>query len=441
MNIINCDVAIIGAGSGGVGAAVGAAGRGAETILIDRSLTPGGVVASSWVHNWEPTCGNNPLTRRLWRRMQSMPLGAAKMDFTTSRTRPDGNRQPTMPFELWAYQRAVFEEFSNFGNLRFMGGNNFCGVKTDGRRIISFTVENEAQRTEIRAKVFIDASGTLQLARESGCGSMLGSDSRHDFGECLAPEQADRHTLNKVNWIFRVRPGGRPAVTIAADDIPECARRKSIFSVVMPNGDILVNICGSGNYSPELPESYEKVAGEQYEIALNVYYWRVASGMNPDWELIGMAPSLGIRESYRLRARQVITLNDVFKFGRHYEKRFIGMTDHPLDVHGTDLEARLGSIPFGIPYDSLLPIEFDNLLVGSRGIGASHIVTGACRLSRTMMTCGHAAGSAAAISALSGRMLENITPGEIAEFESCPEFVYHNASKRLADLNIQTPPR
>ena len=431
MNTIKCDVAIIGAGSGGIGAAVGAAERGANTILIDQNMTPGGVVASSWVHNWEPTCGNGPLTRRLWERMRTMPLGAVNMPFTTSRTNPDGSRQATMPFELWAYQAAVMAEFDMFDNLHFMGGNTFISASTDGRKITSVIIENESHTTEILAKVFIDATGTLHLARKCGCSSMLGTDSRYDFNEHVAPEKGDRNNLNEVNWIYRVRPGGKPKVSVTADSIPKNAHRPNIFQAVMPNGDILVNICGSGNYSPEIPGDLARVVREQYKLALDTYYWRVASGMNPDWELVGMAPSLGIRESYRMRARQVVTLNDVLGLGMEYEKHFVGMTDHPLDIHGTDLEARLGSIPFGIPYESLLPIEFDNLFVASRGIGVTHIVAGACRLSRTLMTCGNAAGRAAAICSLTSKLPEDIKVMEIAEFEPCPSFVMENANKRL----------
>ena len=95
------------------------------------------------------------------------------------------------------------------------------------------------------------------------------------------------------------------------------------------------------------------------------------------------------------------------------------------------MEARLGSIPFGIPYESLLPIEFDNLFVASRGIGVTHIVAGACRLSRTLMTCGNAAGRAAAICSLTSKLPEDIKVMEIAEFEPCPSFVMENANKRL----------
>lgn len=430
------DVCIIGAGSGGIGAAVGAAQRGAETLVIDRSGLPGGVVASCWVHNWEPTCGNGPLSRRLWKRMRLMPLGAVDMEFTTSRNRPDDKRRPTMPFELWAYQQAVLMEFASFENLHFMGGNTFIRAMTDGRNVISVIVENESQVSEIRAKVFIDATGTLHLARNCGCASMLGADSRYDFNESVAPQKADRNSLNKVNWIYRVRPGGNPKVTAVPDDISEESQRSNIFRAIMPNGDILVNICGVGNYSPEIPGDYERVVREQYKVALDNYTWRVATGLNPDWELVGMAPALGIRESYRMKARVVISFNDAIHFGRKYEKQFVAMTDHPLDVHGTNLEARFGSIPFGIPYESLLPQEFDNLFVASRGIGATHIVTGACRLSRTVMTYGEAAGRAAAICALSGRLPGNIETSEIAEFESCPEHVMKNATERLSGLGL-----
>jgi len=436
MNTIDCEVAIIGAGSGGIGAAVGAAERGARTVVIDRAQLPGGVVAACWVHNWEPTCGNGPLTRRLWERMRAMPLGAVDLPFTVSRTFPDGNRQPTMPFELWAYQRAVLAEFARFPHLNFLGGHTFVAAVTDGRRIVSVTVAGEAGPVEIRAKVFLDATGTLQLARSCGCATMLGTDARSDFNEKVAPETADRHNLNLVNWLYRVRPGGRPQVKAAPDSFPKNAWRSAIFSATMPNGDLLVNICGLGHYSPEIPGDLERVTKEQYELAFNTYCWRVASGLNPDWELVGMAPALGIRESYRLRARKVVTANDVFTFGDAYEKQWIGQTDHPLDVHGTDLEARLGSIPFGIPYDSLLPVEFDNLLVASRGLGTTHIAAGAARLSRTLMTCGQAAGRAAAISAQSGRMLETIAAGEIAEFEPCPDFVRTNAARRLATISL-----
>ena len=52
--------------------------------------------------------------------------------------------------------------------------------------------------------------------------------------------------------------------------------------------------------------------------------------------------------------------------------------------------------PYGVPYECLLPRELDNLLAACRGAGLSHIAASSCRLSRTMMGFGHAAGLAVA---------------------------------------------
>ena len=53
--------------------------------------------------------------------------------------------------------------------------------------------------------------------------------------------------------------------------------------------------------------------------------------------------------------------------------------------------------PYGIPYRCLLPKGVDNLLVACRGASFSSIAASSCRLSRTMMALGHAAGTACAL--------------------------------------------
>lgn len=424
--ITDCDVLIIGCGSGGIGAAIGAAERGANVIIVDKNQVPGGVVSMSWVHNWEPTCGNAPVTRRLWRKMLSYPLGAVMMDFSISREDEYGKKRATMPFELWAYQRAVIEEFNRFENLTYISGARLVSCETDGRRVCRVSCSSGSARFDISAKCFVDATGDIALCGMCGCARMLGEDSRSDFNEEYAPEIGNRQNLNEVNWIYRVREMASPVDIgkINIDEIPEKARARGVFKARMPNGDYTVNICGKGRFNPESQEDYSEVIREQYEIALQSYYWFVASGMFPNWQLIGMAPEMGIRESYRLKARYVLTLKDVFDEQRD-KTSFVAMTDHPLDLHGTDLH-KLGSIAYGIPYESLLPVEFDNLFVAGRGIGASHIVTSSCRLSRTVMTYGNAAGKAAAICALNNKTPEDINVQDISEFEECPAFVPTN---------------
>jgi len=53
--------------------------------------------------------------------------------------------------------------------------------------------------------------------------------------------------------------------------------------------------------------------------------------------------------------------------------------------------------PYGVPYRCLLPKGVNNLFIASRAASFSHIAASSCRLSRTMMTLGQAAGNAAGL--------------------------------------------
>lgn len=420
MEQIECDVCIVGCGSGGIGAAAAAAEAGARTVVIDRHQIAGGVVTGSWVSSWEPSCGNSPLARRLWRRMRSYPLAAPECEFTTCSRGSDAVKLPAMPFEAWAYRKAVEEEFSRFPDrLRFLAGTDFLSCRRDGRRIARILCRTFGGALEIAAKVFIDASGDIALCRDAGCGCGLGADSRAEYGEPNAPEKPDRDNLNEVNWLFRVSTGKRD-VAVDPSPVPEPLRRHAFAGIPLPNGDLIVNICGQGQFHPEKTADHERVFREQLRIAWDWYRWQVLSGEHPDWELQGFAPELGIRESYRLKARYVLTQNDV-KAGYHRQRtrNFIGATDHRLDVHGTDLGQHpdYSHCVYGIPYECIQAVEYDNLLVGCRGLGVSHIVAGSCRLSRVVMNIGGAAGRAAAKAALSGVLPGDLEAATIADYE------------------------
>ena len=74
----------------------------------------------------------------------------------------------------------------------------------------------------------------------------------------------------------------------------------------------------------------------------------------------------------------------------------VAIADHPLDIHGGSHGLKEIAEPYGIPFRCLIPKGKRNLLVACRGAGFSHIAASSCRLSRTVMALGHAAGLAAA---------------------------------------------
>ena len=71
--------------------------------------------------------------------------------------------------------------------------------------------------------------------------------------------------------------------------------------------------------------------------------------------------------------------------------------------------------PYGIPYRCLVSAGMDNLLLAGRIASFDPIAATSCRLSRTMMKLGEAAGAAAALAAQSGRSIRAVGAGEILE--------------------------
>ena len=127
------------------------------------------------------------------------------------------------------------------------------------------------------------------------------------------------------------------------------------------------------------------------------------------YELKDIAPMLGIRESYRTVTEYVLTQRDlVAGLAGQKHTDIIAIADHPMDTHGAGGGLRNVRAAYGIPYRCLIPKGYDNLLVACRGAGFSHIAASSCRLSRTMIALGHAAGAAAAEAARDGKNVRKI---------------------------------
>ena len=117
------------------------------------------------------------------------------------------------------------------------------------------------------------------------------------------------------------------------------------------------------------------------------------------WSISGTAPRIGVRETRRIIGEYVLNENDCQAGAKKQPHRdVIAINDHVVDIHGR--KGRLYEVPngpYGIPYRCLLPKGIRNLMIASRAASFSHIAASSCRLSRTMMTIGQAAGTAAAM--------------------------------------------
>ncbi len=67
---LKTDVCIVGAGSGGIGAALAASRAGAEIVLIEKQGRIGGTSTMAFVNNWEPGPGCS-YAREIYDRMMA----------------------------------------------------------------------------------------------------------------------------------------------------------------------------------------------------------------------------------------------------------------------------------------------------------------------------------------------------------------------------------
>jgi len=115
----------------------------------------------------------------------------------------------------------------------------------------------------------------------------------------------------------------------------------------------------------------------------------------------------------------MLTENDVRAgVDRQQHPDVVCIADHALDTHG-DESGRAGprglAQPYGVPYRCLLPRGYGNLLVACRGAGFTSLAASSCRLSRTMMQLGQAAGTAVALARARGISLPEVPADALRE--------------------------
>ncbi len=447
----NCNVVIVGGGSGGIGAALAAARLGAGVCLIERHPMLGGTSTMSGVSVWEMGAGGTGVPFDLYRRMRQSPDGVGIYSFgrhgawaQTGETPYPGAECVIDParmyadtlhrcgarslredeafvranwhgvvFEPQALHRAATELLRETGNCTVLLDAVVVGVDSDGTGIRSISLGDGAK---LEADVFIDATGDGALAALCGCEMMHGQDARSAFGEPGAPEQPTG-LLNGVSLVYRITCAGDPAVEPLSDAVPdECWWREAypaVSAAQLPCGDWQVNMLptmeGCEYERMRVDDAYDECRRRVLS------HWHHLQSNYPEFRhylLKSVAPMLGVRETRRVVGEYVLTEHDVRGglSGQAHDD-IIAISDHAIDSHGS--HAGHGgelSEPYGIPYRCLLPRATENLLVACRAASFSSIAASSCRLSRTMMQIGQAAGTAASMAATMGIRLREVAP-------------------------------
>ncbi|NUQ65311.1 MAG: FAD-dependent oxidoreductase [Pirellulales bacterium] len=435
-----CDLAVIGGGSGGFGAALAAARLGVEVVLVEKADCLGGTSVRSGVNCWEMGAGGTGIPFDLYLRLKQQgnavgvysfgrhaswfdpkrepyryPGGETVIDpsrrypDTLQRHVPRGQRDDEayrrehwhgVPFEPEAMARTMRAMLEETGHCRVLLNTQWTGVAARDGRVESATLSDGSR---LRARYYVDATGDGLVCAAAGCRVMSGQESRDTFGEPDAPATAT-HRINGVSLLYRAARADVPAVEPLPEDIPAgCwwARRFPWAQVNhYPNGDLNVNMLPTMEGEEFLRLGYDAALEEcRRRVRAHWHDWQDRFPEFRKYRLSWIAPALGVRETQRILGEYVLNENDLLA-GLSGQKHpdIIALADHMMDTHGGH-SARRGEVhePYGIPYRCLIPKGYRNLLVACRAASFSSLAASSCRLSRTMIQLGQAAGTAAAL--------------------------------------------
>ena len=456
----NYDVVVCGGGMAGFSAAIAAARSGSKTCLIQNRPVFGGNCSSEIGVTIHGAAAFHAYARE---------TGIISELLIEERSKNHAeiyeNGWINSVWDMVLYDMAV-----QTSNLTFYLNTNLTGVeKVQNHQIQSIIAQIQNAETELHlsAKIFIDCTGDGVLADLAGCEWRLGTESKSEFNELHAPEEASNDTMgNSIH--FRARDMGKPVPFKA----PEWAMQYEDASYFYDNGRIPKDKRG-GFWWLEIGVPYhtiydnENIRHELTRHALGVWDWMknhdpktkdLCANYALDW--IGQVP--GKRESRRIIGEYFMTENDiqekkVFKdeigFGGwfvdlHTPGGLLAKNSEPSSAsdggeYNTFNEYSVKSYcgPYGFPLRILIAKDIDNLMMAGRNVSCTHAALGTLRVMGTTAVMGQAAGTAAAIANQKGIEIKDVPDEAIHEVKQqllragC--FLLNTKNEDVKDLALQ----
>ena len=455
------NVLVYGATPGGIAAAVGAAKEGRSVLLIEPTHRIGGLVTSGLshtdFHTLESLTGTFLDFSQRVERYYVEKYGADSQQVEKCYHGTFGEPHVNL---------LIFEQMlAEHPQVTVWLKTHLESVTTDsargGQGITSARFKSESgDARDVAALIFIDGTYEGDLMAAAGVPWRVGREGRDEYGESLAPAEADDQ-LQAYNFRFimtrdpdnRVTPEP-PGGYRRNDFLPvlpnlESGRIRKVFDYpsrcifkahlpVLPNGKYDINDVSRGVIRLSLPgvnagwpdgtrEERQRIFNEQLRDQAGLLFFLQNDPDVPEkfrteasewgWcrdefeETGHLPPQLYVREARRMVGKHVYKQGD----SEHapgdaravLHRDSIAMADYGNNCHGTAHEGpRFGGKhtgefynpvpPYQIPYGVLVPESTTNLLVPVAA-SSSHVGFCALRLEPIWMSLGQAAGHAAAL--------------------------------------------
>ncbi|MFD8747221.1 FAD-dependent oxidoreductase [Streptomyces sp. NPDC059616] len=402
------DITVVGGGLAGVCAAIAAARLGRTVALVNNRPVLGGN-ASSEVRVW--VCGATGHGKNHHAREGGI-MGELLVE--NQFRNPDGNP--------YYWDAVVLDAVRAEPGITLYLNTDVREVDAEGpdeaRRITSVTgwMMGSERRIRFESRLFLDCTGDGLIGHLAGAHHRIGRESRAEYDESWAPEEADRITLGST-LLFYTKDAGHPVKFVPPNFAKDITETSIPQRRIIKSGD---NGCAYWwiEFGGELDTVHdnERIRDELWAVIHGIWDHIKNSGefdaANMTLEWVGSVP--GKREYRRFLGDYVLHQGDIL--GQTEFDDRVAFGGWSIDLHppkgmyseGDGAKQRYADGIYHIPYRSLYSVNTTNLLFAGRNISASHVAFGSTRVMATCATIGQAAGTAAALCATG-----DVTPREL----------------------------
>ena len=407
---LHTDVLVLGSGPSGFAAAYTAAKNGAKVILVEQGGDIGGISTSGLMSHWTGSCGS-PLFNEILKRSAENNEGEFKNQITNL---IDPEKLKTLYLEM-------LDEVGCKVMLYTFAEDAIC----DGDKILGATVINKSGKTDIYAKITIDATGDGDIAARSGAKFVLGRESDNKMQPATLMFKIGGVDYDKAVFLGSFEstydtPKGE-LQALAKEHIPYPAGHILTYESTLP-GVVTCNMTNAididGTNADDLTHATLTCRRQMDDI---VKFLREFVPGYENCYVISSASLMGIRETRHFKGKYTLNEQDILE-AKIFDDYVVKDAYFNFDVHnitGAGLDKTGVQKQFSqekgytIPYRCLLPEIKENLLLCGRNISGTHIAHSNFRVMPICVGIGEAAGVAAYISVSQNCSLNDIDAKEI----------------------------
>ncbi len=409
---LHTDILVLGSGPSGFAAAYTAAKNGADVILVEQNGDIGGISTSGLMSHWTGSC-ESPLYFEILKRTAENNEGEYKNKIVNL---IDPEKLKTLYLEMLC-------EVGCHIMLYTFAEDAIC----DGDKILGATVINKSGKTDIYAKITIDATGDGDIAARAGAEFILGRESDNKMQPATIMFKVGGVDYDRAVFLGSFEstydtPNGE-LQALAKKHIPYPAGHILTYESTLP-GVVTCNMTNAididGTQADDLTRATLICRRQMDDI---VKYLREFVPGFENCFVISSSSLIGIRETRHFKGKYTLNESDILE-ARVFDDYVVKNAYFNFDVHNitgagldkTGVQKHFKQTRgYTIPYRCLLPEIKENLLLCGRNISGTHIAHSNFRVMPICVGIGEAAGAAAVIASKNNIDLNDISAEAIRE--------------------------